>query len=380
MSDQDIQESPTSHFAGVTLASAVVAPSSIASLTPPSPPLESVIPIDSRQNDDYLELRRRVRQAGLLEKQPLFYTMKVVVGVACLGIGVAVMALVDGLWWQLLNAVFVGFAFSQVAFIGHDAGHYQIARSARRNELVGLLATFLIAMDLSWWIDKHNRHHANPNVVGEDSDIEVSVLAFTEEQVLSKNIWVRPIIRFQAFFFFPILMLSSISLRFGGITYIFRGGDVKYPVLEPLFLVAHACIYFSLLYFLLGPWHGLLFMLVHQGVAGLLMGGTFAPNHKGMPVFEKDDDIDFLRLQVLTSRNVKAHPITDVVYGGLNYQIEHHLFPSMPRKNLRRAQKIVREFCREKSISYHETSVLGSNLEMLRFLHEVSRPLRTKQA
>ncbi len=380
MSDQDIQDSPTSHAAGVTLADAVVAPSSIATLTPPSLSLESIIPIDPRQNDDYLELRRRVRQAGMLEKQPLFYAMKIVLGVAYLGIGVAVMALVDGLWWQLLNAVFVGFAFSQIAFIGHDAGHYQIARSARRNELAGLLATFLVAMDLSWWMDKHNRHHANPNVVGEDSDIEVSVFAFTEEQVLSKNIWLRPIIRFQAILFFPILTLSSISLRFGGVNYIVRGGEVKYPVLEPLLLAAHACIYLSLLYFLLGPWHGVLFMLVHQGVAGLLMGGTFAPNHKGMPVFDKDADIDFLRLQVLTSRNVKAHPITDVVYGGLNYQIEHHLFPSMPRRNLRRAQKMVREFCREKSISYHETSVIGSNLELLRFLHQVSRPLRTKQA
>ena len=110
------------------------------------------------------------------------------------------------------------------------------------------------------------------------------------------------------------------------------------------------------------------------------MGGTFAPNHKGMPVFDKDSGMDFFRLQVLTSRNVKPHPITDLVYGGLNYQIEHHLFPNMPRNNLRKAQKIVREFCQEKSITYHETSVIGSNWEILTYLHRMSRPLRAKQA
>ena len=214
----------------------------------------------------------------------------------------------------------------------------------------------------------------------EDGDIDVSVLAFTEEQALSKNRLLRPIVRYQAFLFYPILMLSSISLRFGGVNYMVRGGDMKFPVLEPLLMAAHAVIYLSLLYFLLGPWQGALFLLIHQSVAGLLMGATFAPNHKGMPVLQPGVKLDFLRHQVLTSRNVKPHPITDVVYGGLNYQIEHHLFPSMPRKNLRKVRDIVKAFCREKSISYYETSVIGSNVEILKYLHRMSRPLRMKQA
>ena len=380
MTDQKSQESSILQAAGVTLADDAAGPGSAAVLSPPSSRPESTIPPDSGGNDEYLDLRRRVRQAGLLDKQPLYYTTKIVLGVAMYGAGLTILVLADSLWVQLLNAVFFGFAFSQMSFIGHDAGHYQIARSARKNELVGLLVTFLIAMDLSWWIDKHNRHHVSPNVLEEDADIEVSVLAFTEEQALSKSGLLRPIVRYQAFLFYPILMLSSISLRFGGVNYIVRGGDVKYPVVEPLLMAAHGIIYLSLLYYLLGPLQGALFLLVHQSVAGLLMGGTFAPNHKGMPVLQPGAKLDFLRHQVLTSRNVKPHPITDVVYGGLNYQIEHHLFPSMPRKNLRKVREIVKAFCQEKSISYHETSVIGSNWEILKYLHRVSRPLRTKQA
>jgi fatty acid desaturase len=95
-----------------------------------------------------------------------------------------------------------------------------------------------------------------------------------------------------------------------------------------------------------------------------------------MPILERDSQLDFLRRQVLTSRNVLAHPITDFWYGGLNYQIEHHLFPRLPRNKLREAQPIVKDFCRDHSIAYHETSVLQSYREILQHLHEVGAPLR----
>ena len=334
-------------------------------------------PADSRE---FRELRRLVRQQGLMEKQPGYYAFKIVVALMLLAGSLTVFATVENLWLQLLNAAFLGFGFSQASFLGHDAGHYQIARSGRKNELVGLLVTFLIAMDLSWWVDKHNRHHANPNQLEMDEDIEVSVLAFTEEQARSKPALLRPIVRYQAFLFFPILLLASVSLRFGGINYLIRGGNAKYPVVEPALLAIHAVLYLGALYFVLGPWQGALFLLIHQSVAGFLMGATFAPNHKGMPVLAKDSELDFLRHQVITSRNVRPHPITDLCYGGLNYQIEHHLFPSMARNNLKKARVVVKEFCLRHSISYHETSVIGSNWEMLKYLHRVSRPLRSKTA
>jgi fatty acid desaturase len=83
---------------------------------------------------------------------------------------------------------------------------------------------------------------------------------------------------------------------------------------------------------------------------------------------------------VLTSRDVTAHPITDFLYGGLNYQIEHHLFPSMPRNNLKRAQQIVRAYCHAHAIPYRESSPLQSHREIFQYLHEVSAPLRSASA
>jgi fatty acid desaturase len=115
-------------------------------------------------------------------------------------------------------------------------------------------------------------------------------------------------------------------------------------------------------------------------LTGLYLGTIFAPNHKGMPVLEKENSWDFLHRQVLTARNVYAHPLTDFWYGGLNYQIEHHLFPSMARNKLKEAQSVVRAFCQEQAIPYHETTGLQSFAEILSYLHGMGASLRRVSA
>jgi fatty acid desaturase len=145
-------------------------------------------------------------------------------------------------------------------------------------------------------------------------------------------------------------------------------------------LCMHALAFPALLVLLVGPWRALLVIVVQKCVAGWYMASVFAPNHKGMPQIETGEEVDFLRTQVLTARNVKSNPITDLLYGSLNYQIEHHLFPTMPRCNIRRAHKIVRAYCAEVGVPYYETSIYRSYREILSFLHEVGAPLRRAPA
>jgi fatty acid desaturase len=115
---------------------------------------------------------------------------------------------------------------------------------------------------------------------------------------------------------------------------------------------------------------------VQQGLFGLYLGCSFAPNHKGMPILAATDRSDFLRRQVLTSRNVRGGWLTDLALGGLNYQIEHHLFPSMPRPNLRRSQAMIRTYCQQADLPYCQSSLAGSYAEALRHLNAVGRSLR----
>jgi fatty acid desaturase len=153
-----------------------------------------------------------------------------------------------------------------------------------------------------------------------------------------------------------------------------NGAKVRRRGLEFTLLGVHGVGYVVALFALLPPGLAVAFFAVHQGLFGVYLGSIFAPNHKGMPIFGADDKIDYLRRQVLTSRNVRGGRFTDLVLGGLNYQIEHHLFPSMPRPSLRRAQALVRACCEQHGIAYTETSIAGSYGEVLRHLSAVSAP------
>jgi fatty acid desaturase len=97
-----------------------------------------------------------------------------------------------------------------------------------------------------------------------------------------------------------------------------------------------------------------------------------------MALTDDSAPLDPVRAQVLTARNVRGHPLVDWWYGGLNYQIEHHLFPALSRHRLGAAQPIIRAFCRERGIDYHETSVIGSYREILGYLHAIGAPLRAR--
>ena len=338
----------------------------------------SAEPQRASPSDDYLELSRLIRDRGLLIKQPGYYAWNLLMTLGLLALGITLLAFVEALWFQLLDAGFLSVVFARIAFLGHDAGHRQIFRSARWNDWVGLGISFFLGMERTWWVEKHNRHHSNPNQIGLDPDIDIPVLAFTEEDALAKGGFYRLIVRHQAWLFYPMLTMEGMfGLRLAGILYLLHH-RVKYPGVEQVLFAGHFVAYFGLLFYLLSPWHAVAFIVVHQMLFGLHMGFVFAPNHKGMPILANDNEMDYLTQQVVTARNIKPNPVVDFMYGGLNYQIEHHLFPNMPRNNLGAAQEVVRSFCLARSISYHETGVLRSQREILSFFHRMSAPLRAR--
>jgi fatty acid desaturase len=211
--------------------------------------------------------------------------------------------------------------------------------------------------------------------MGADPELEIPLLAFEEEQALHKRGVARFVVKYQAMLIIPLPLLQALSLHRRSIQFLLEK-KAKSTLAESLALGAHFVVYFGLLFSVLEPLQAVLFIAIHRGLFGMFMVSIFAPNHKAMPVLERESQLDFLHRQVLTSRNVSAHPITDFWYGGLNYQIEHHLFPRLPRNKLREAQRIIKDFCGDHSIAYHETSVLQSYREILQHLHEVGAPLR----
>jgi len=329
------------------------------------------------RGSDFADLMRGVKAAGLLQRRPGYYLTKIAVTGGLFAAGWAVFVVLGDSWWQLAVAAFLAVVFTQIGFIGHDAGHRQIFRSKRANYLVGLLhGNLAIGLSYGWWVDKHNRHHANPNQEDKDPDIDIGALAFTSGQARAKRGRVtRFIARHQRYLFFPLLLLESAQLHVSSVQAV-AGRGLRYRSWEALMLGLHAAGYLTVVLLVLSPVKAVAFIVVQQALFGLYLGCAFAPNHKGMPMLAADDQTDFLRRQVLTARNVRGSWLVDVALGGLNYQIEHHLFPSMPRPNLRRAQPLVRAFCHQHNVSYCETTLRRSYAQALRHLHDVGRPLR----
>ncbi|MGX7828530.1 fatty acid desaturase family protein [Actinokineospora sp. 24-640] len=324
---------------------------------------------------DFARLTREVKQAGLLERRRGYYFLRMAVNFLLLAAGGVAFVLLGESWWQLLVAAYLALVFTQLAFIGHDAGHRQIFRSRRANDLVGHLHGAITGISFQWWVGKHTKHHANPNHEDHDPDIAIPALAFSREQAGAKRGLFRWISKHQAPLFFPLLLTEAVILRISGLRAVWKR-EVKHPVVEAALLTIPLAAYLAALFLVLTPAQAVLFIVVHQGLLGVYLGCSFAPNHKGMPIISGDQRLDHLRKQVLTSRDIIGGRWVDGLLGGLNYQIEHHLFPHMPRPNLRRAQPIVEAFCDRHAIPYSKAGLVDSYAQVLRHLHDAGTPLR----
>ena len=324
-----------------------------------------------RRASDYAKLSRLIKDAGLLERRKLYYWARIVVNILLIAAAGVALSLFHNSWWVLLVAVFFAIVSTQLAFTGHEAGHRQMFKSRRANEIAGYLhGNLMIGLSYDWWVDKHNRHHRNPNQAELDPDIGTGAFVFSHEEAAKRGRVGKFAARWQAFFFFPLLALESLNLQVASIRAVAKTGARNRGV-EASLLFVHVAGYLTLLLLTMSPLKALAFLVVHQALFGIYLGCSFAPNHKGMRMLSKDEEMDFLRRQVLTSRNVTGGVPVGMLLGGLNWQIEHHLFPSMPRPNLRRAVPIVREFCAEHGLPYAEATLYRSYQLAMGHLHDV---------
>ena len=275
-------------------------------------------------------------------------------------------------WYQLVVAAALGVVLSQYGFLAHDAAHRQIFESNRANEWnARLMSTLVIGLSYGWWVKKHNAHHRSPNQIGRTPTSHPVGWSSPRRRPSRGSPWVRWVRRHQGYLFFPMLLLEGLNLHAAGVRTLLQRPDLRHRALEGGLIAVRFVAYLALLFLVMPPGLAVAFLGVQMATFGLLLGAAFAPNHKGMPVVPRDAKLDFLRRQVLMSRNVRGGRFVDLAMGGLNYQIEHHLFPSMPRDNLRLARPVVRAYCLEKDIPYTEASLVGSYAIVIRYLNVV---------
>ena len=321
---------------------------------------------------EFAALLSTIRDAGLLRKRPLFYILTFA-GITALVVAAWFgFALLQDSWLILIVAAVLGVLFTQYAFLAHEAAHRQVFESGKANDLTGrILADLLVGISYSWWMNKHTRHHGNPNTQGKDPDIEPDFIVFQKEDAAKIGKIGALFTRRQGWLFYPVLIFEGINLHRQAFATVFSKGKVDKRALEIVLLLVRNIGYVAAIFALMPLGMAFAFLGVQLGIFGLYMGASFAPNHKGMPILPKDSRVDFLRRQVLTSRNIRHTWYMNTFMGGLNFQVEHHLFPSMPRPSLKRAQEIVKEYCAARDIQYTEVRLTESYRIVVAYLNRV---------
>lgn len=328
----------------------------------------------------YSELLSTVKDAGLLKKTPNYYIayFSIVTAFSLVAWGAVIWAglALSGAWALLaLPLIFIqGALTAQYAFIGHELAHNQVFKSHKLNTIYGLIVANLFAgLSYGFWLSKHNRHHGKPNMIDSDPDINLRIIAFSTEQKFSKPATERLLTRQQGWAFpflvlftaFDLLLDSFKSLgRASG-----RGANLRW--LEGAMLLVRLAVPAAVYFLVFDWWVAIIAWMTYMLSFGGLMGTAFAVNHIGMPLVERNSRIGFLERQVLTSRNITPSFFKDMMLGGLNYQIEHHLFPSMARPQLAKVRPLVIAFCKEKGIAYKEQSFREGFKEVMSYLNKV---------
>ena len=315
-----------------------------------------------------------IRESGLLRRAPWFYaSLMGGLGLALVTAGVGFLVLGDS-WLQLVIAAALGILFTQFAFFSHEAAHRQVLESGPANDRVGrLVGNLLVGMSYSWWMSKHTRHHANPNQVDKDPDIAGDIIAFTDDKAANSRGLVAIVNKRQGWLFFPLLLLEGLNLHVQSYQWLLTRRGVKGRYLELGLLTVRFVVLFGLVFWFLPLGLAFAFLGVQIAVFGFYMGAAFAPNHIGMPIIPAESKLDFFTKQVTTSRNIRGGFFASAIYGGLNYQVEHHLFPNMARVHLAATRRIVREHSRTLDVPYTETSIPRAYAEVVEYLNRVGR-------
>ena len=324
----------------------------------------------------YAELRQAVVGAGLLERAYGYYLWRASLSFLLLAVGIALpflFAPTASAPALLLSAVAIAFGSVQVALIGHDAGHRAIFKSAKANWALGSLCWSLsLGISFWYWTDRHTRHHTSTNDARADPDLQwAGLVAYSEEIAnarANRSIWLT---RYQAILGPLYTLFLPFAFRVEGWQFTLNHLRGPRRIAEIGLMIVSTLAW--LLPVAVMSWWWLAVFLLSQSLAGLYLALAIAPNHKGMPTWAPGMALSFLERQVLSSRNVAPNRFWDFVFGGLNYQIEHHLFPTMPRVHFGEARVLVKPFCAAHGLAYTEMGALASYRLVLAELRRVAR-------
>ncbi|KAK7428665.1 hypothetical protein QQZ08_004759 [Neonectria magnoliae] len=351
----------------------------------PSPDEETQAKIIAK----YRELHQRIYDEGLYDCNYWAYAVEVT-RYTLLFIGMLV-----GIHFKqyFIGAFCLGAMWHQLVFSAHDAGHIGITHNFHVDTVIGIIiADFIGGLSMGWWKRNHNVHHIVTNAPEHDPDIEHmplfavshrflgSLRSTYYERVMGYNAVAKVLLRIQAWTYYPFLALGRFNLYVLSWDYLLVGrGPKKGPAAWHRWLEIIGQIFF---WYWFG--YGVLYKMIPDGRSRftfvMVSHITSSPlhvqivlSHFAMSTADLGPQESFAQKMLRTTMDVDCPEWLDFFHGGLQFQVIHHLFPRVPRHNLRTTQKLVQEFCEEVGIPYALYGFANSNKQVIGRLAEVSR-------
>lgn len=325
-----------------------------------------------RNDPQYRELVSRLRAVGFFDASPWSFAWRIALCAAVHLGAFAYMLVAPSVWGRIAACCVIGIAHLRGNFIAHDASHGAITKNQLVVNVIGqLFDTLLGGYSFVYHRRVHDLHHYHCNEVDRDPNAMARLFAFHEGSRDDKNAFTRLTARVQHIIIPLGLPLWSYALRAEGVAYVWR--NWRRTKLDAVLLVAHVALWTVLPIHYLGWWNAALCYAVMTAVTGIYLGMIVPVNHLAMPTLDSATAPSFLAHQLGTTRNITSSPLHDWLFIGQNSQIEHHLFPWAPTFKLGRGRAIVREFCREHGIGYHECSFGTALREVHRHVVRMAR-------
>ncbi len=317
----------------------------------------------------FKELQERVSAQGLTRRTYVSYVMLGALIVSGMALTLYILTLPHTFLSLVGSAIFFGFLTVQAGMLGHDFSHSQVCDSRRVNRIFGSLVWGLLCgLSQGRWYERHNAHHKHVNHEGLDPDLEIP-FKFSSAQTERPSDFTKKYLRpHQHILFFVLVPTVSVTYIFWSFRYLFTKRDLE-SLFEGVLMTVHYGILLGVLFMALALPEAFLFLGVFLLSTGYYMGIAFAPNHKGKEVVSSAVETTWLD-QIVLTRNLFASRFQFYLWGGLGYQVEHHLFPHVSRFQYPHIHRVVKAYCVEKGISYHETSWWGSMTEIYLSLKE----------
>jgi delta8-fatty-acid desaturase len=342
-------------------------------------------------------LTKKMEQAGLFETDYTFYYKKMAIYTGLFSLILAGVLLSERPLVHALSGALLGVFWQQMAFIGHDLGHNAITHNRIYDSLIGLfVGNFCTGISIGWWKRSHNVHHIATNSCTYDPDIQhLPVFAVDPVLVTTKlfstyaNMYLplsdvaHVLVKYQHWLYYPVMAFARFNLYVQSLLHIFRlsyygsAGDLIWRQDLQMASLAGFWTWLLALTLSLPTWESrILFFLPAHVVAGILhvqITLSHFPMETYTGVTYDDSSNGFLRTQLATTLDVDCSTLMDWFHGGLQFQVEHHLWPRLPRHNLRRVREILESFCKEHELVYNHASFFKANCMVVDTLKETAK-------